>query len=340
MRAYLPAYQLKTPGTLTETLDLLAREPWKLFAGGTDLMVLFAAGQMAPGNFLNIWNLAELREIKESSDHITLGALTTYTRVQENPVLQSEFPMLCQAAFETGGIAIQNRGTLGGNIANASPAADSCPPLLAYEAELELLSARGGRWVPYHEFHTGYRRSVLRPDELIVRIRLPRKSKSGRAGERETTGPLPLSCSPTLPLPRSPAPPVSHSPNPSAWSTIGAYSPRFFRTNGGWMHYFRKVGTRKAQAISKVCFAGLAQVEEGRIADIRIALGSVAPTVIRCPQTESLLKDKKTSLAATAAAREELAKEIAPIDDMRSTVTYRRRVAENLLEEFLKELSR
>lgn len=333
MRAYLPAYELKTTGSLEEALDWLAREPevWELFAGGTDLMVLFAAGNLPPGKFLNIWNLGELKEIGESSDYITLGALTTYTQVQENPILQSEFPMLCQAAFETGGIAIQNRGTLGGNIANASPAADSCPPLLAYEAELELLSARGARWIPYLDFHTGYKKSVMRPDEMIGRIRLPRTtrrqsrdrrgadSESGGVGERESGG---------------------NRPAPARWTPIGAYSHRLFRTAGNWTHYYRKVGTRKAQAISKVCFSAVAQVQGGKISDIRIALGSVAPTVIRCPPTESMLKDQTIGRSTIAAAREVLCQEIAPIDDMRSTAVYRKRVVENLLEEFLRELDR
>src|SRR5207247_2619414 len=125
-------------------------------------------------DYLNIWNLKELRGIEVTSDNLTLGALTTYTDVQSNPVLREEFPMLCQAASETGGLAIQNRGTLGGNIVNASPAADSPPALLAYNAELELTSVNGSRWVAYHEFHTGYKQMLIQPDEILTRIRLSR----------------------------------------------------------------------------------------------------------------------------------------------------------------------
>src|SRR5437588_2299387 len=107
-------------------------------------------------------------------DHVTLGAWPTYTYVQAHPVLREEFPMLCQAGRETGGLAIQNRGTLGGNIVNASPAADSPPALLAYDAELELLSSAGSRKIPYRDFHRGYKQMDLRGDELLARIRLPR----------------------------------------------------------------------------------------------------------------------------------------------------------------------
>ncbi|HKG98962.1 MAG TPA: FAD binding domain-containing protein, partial [Pyrinomonadaceae bacterium] len=151
MRAFIPNYQLTTPASLADTLALLESEPgvWKPFAGGTDLMVLLEAGKLAHHNYVNIWGLSELRGIGTTDTHVTLGALTTYTEVQSNPVLRQEFPMLCQAASETGGLAIQNRGTLGGNIVNASPAADSPPALLAYDAEIELVSARGSRWLPY-----------------------------------------------------------------------------------------------------------------------------------------------------------------------------------------------
>src|SRR5205823_11175476 len=123
---------------------------------------------------VNIWNLKELRGIEVNNDSITLGALMTYTEVQEHPILRKEFPMLCQAAKETGGIAIQTRGTLGGNIVNASPAADSPPALLAYDAELELVSKHGERRIPYFKFHSGYKQMDIRPDELLRTIRLPR----------------------------------------------------------------------------------------------------------------------------------------------------------------------
>src|SRR5882672_8858264 len=179
MRAYVPSYQLTSPTSLDEVLDILALDnsQWKPFAGGTDLMVLLEAGKLPHKNYVNIWNLPELRGIEVSDNHITLGALTTYTEVQANEVLREEFPMLCQAARETGGLAIQNRGTLGGNIVNASPAADSPPALLVYDAELELVSTSDSRWLPYQGFHTGYKSMLIRPDELLTRSRLPRQLK-------------------------------------------------------------------------------------------------------------------------------------------------------------------
>src|SRR5215203_6496481 len=178
MRAFIPNYQLTTPPSLADALALLKREPgvWKPFAGGTDRMVLLEAGKLPHRNYVNIWGLKELRGIEVTDSHITLGALTTYTEVQSHPVLQSEFPMLCQAASETGGLAIQNRGTLGGNIANASPAADSPPALLAYDAEIEIVSTVGSRRLPYQGFHTGYKQMHIAPDELLSRIRLPRNT--------------------------------------------------------------------------------------------------------------------------------------------------------------------
>src|SRR5438874_3001302 len=179
MRAYIPSYRLISPASLGEALDVLARDngAWKPFAGGTDLMVLLEAGKLPHKNYVNIWNLKELRGIEVSDDRVTLGALTTYTEIQNHKTLREEFPMLCQAASETGGLAIQNRGTLGGNVVNASPAADSPPALLAYDGELELVSARDSRWVPYHGFHTGYKQMIIQPDALLARIRMSRRNK-------------------------------------------------------------------------------------------------------------------------------------------------------------------
>src|SRR4030088_2211499 len=156
MRGHVPSYQLTSPANLGETLSVLASEPgvWQPFAGGTDLMVLLEAGKLSHKNYLNIWNLPELSGIEVTGSQVTLGALTTYTEIQDHETLRAEFPMLGQAASETGGLAIQNRGTLGGNVINASPAADSPPALLAYDAELELVSTNGSRMIPYHSFHT------------------------------------------------------------------------------------------------------------------------------------------------------------------------------------------
>lgn len=286
MRSNVPEYELRTPVDLSEALALLQRESgvWKPFAGGTDLMVLLEAGNLPHRKYLNLWPLKELKGIAVEDDCVLLGALTTYTEILRHKTLAAEFPLLGRAASVTGGVATQNRGTLGGNIANASPAADTPPALLVYDAEIEVVSAQGSRWISYSEFHTGYKQMKLQPGELICRLRLPRVARLRQ-------------------------------------------------------HYYRKVGTRKAQAISKVCFAGLAEVEGGTVQDVRIALGSVAPTVLRCVKTEAVVKGRKVDTDVIRKAQAVMAGEISPIDDIRSTKQYRLRVAQNLLGDFLESLA-
>lgn len=179
MRGYLPGYALTVATSLDEALARLASPietpPLRPFAGGTDLMVELNAGTLAAGHYLSIAGIPELHGIEVTPEAVTLGAMTTYREVRESRALQVDFPMLALAARESGAIAIQNRGTLGGNIMNASPAADSPPVLLAYDAEVELRSVRGARWVRYANFHTGYKRTAAAPDELLTRVRLPRR---------------------------------------------------------------------------------------------------------------------------------------------------------------------
>lgn len=176
MRSDPADYELIAPGTLRAVVALLADEPgeWLPIAGGTDLMVLYAAGKLPARKLVSIWDLAELRGIEVLLDEIKIGAGCTYTELREHEVIAQEFPLLASAARWTGGIANQNRGTLGGNIVNASPAADSLPALLVYEAELLLVSVRGERRVPYVGFHTGYKKMKLASDELIRAICLRR----------------------------------------------------------------------------------------------------------------------------------------------------------------------
>jgi CO/xanthine dehydrogenase FAD-binding subunit len=169
-------YQLVAPGKLEDVVSLLAQEPgqWLPIAGGTDVMVQFSAGKLVPRKLVSIWNLPELRNIQILPDEIRIGAGSTYTELREHGVISREFPLLARAASWTGGIANQNRGTLGGNIVNASPAADSLPALLGYEADLILVSIRGERRIPYLGFHTGYKTMGLQPDELVQTICIPR----------------------------------------------------------------------------------------------------------------------------------------------------------------------
>lgn len=271
--------------TLAEALARLAENPALVpIAGGTDIMVLVALRALRDAHFLDLWALGELRGISLDGETVTLGALTTYTDVTEHPVIAARYPLMVDAARLSGAWAIQNRGTLAGNIANASPAADSPPALLVYRARLELTSVRGAHWIDYADFHRGYKQTARAPDELITRIALP-------------------------------APPARSA------------------------HFYRKVGTRRAQAISKVCFAGVAGLRAGVLDDVWIALGSVAPTVLAATRTAAFLRGRPVADVDRAAARALLEAEIAPIDDVRSTARYRRNVAGNLLEQFLDEVS-
>ena len=282
MRGNIPQFDLLAPKTLDEVLSRLQSEPgvWRPFAGGTDLMVVLEAGHLKHTRYLSLWGIPGLSEIQVSDSEVRIGALATYTDVLEHPVLAKEFPNLGAAARETGAIAIQNRGTVGGNIANASPAADTPPSLLIYEASLELLSKSGTRVVPYLEFHTGYKTTVMRADEIIRSVILP-------------------------------------------------------RTTQGLTHYYRKVGTRRAQAISKVCFSGVIQKKGDQILDLRMGLGSVAATPVRAQKTEAFLRGKRLESQLVSGAQAVLAQEITPIDDIRSNREYRLQVAKNLLAEFL-----
>jgi CO/xanthine dehydrogenase FAD-binding subunit len=282
VKACIPAYDIRTPEDLKETVDILERErgKYKIFAGGTDIMPLLQSDKLQDRQFLNIWNLQDLRGIRVADDKIVIGALTTHTEIKDHPVLKKEFPLLCQAASMIGARAIQNRGTIGGNIANSSPAADSCPPLLVYDAKIVLMSANGQRHIDYTRFHTGYKQIVLEPQELIFALELCRPAIQG-------------------------------------------------------YHYFKKIGARKAEAISKVCFAGVIEINEQEITNIRIALGSVAPMPLRCARTEAFLLNNKRSASLIKEAKEILSHEISPIDDIRSSRDYRITIASNLLAEFI-----
>jgi CO/xanthine dehydrogenase FAD-binding subunit len=293
----LEQYEFVTPGSLGEALDDLAKHPAaRPFAGGTDLMVVLEAGHLPPGRYVSLQNCRELLGIDEAAPGggISIGALTTYTEMRNSARLGADYGMLPVAARETGGIATQNRGTIGGNIANASPAADTPPALLVYDAALELMSKAATRRVPYAAFHRGYKKMDLAPGEIIARIHLPSR--------------------------RDPAQDSSLPPSGGSHR---------------WRDYYRKVGTRRAQAISKICFAGAIRMDGDVVSDVRIALGSVAPTPIRATRTESALRGKRLDERTIAAAMKMLTSEIAPIDDIRSTARYRTRVATNLLREFL-----
>ena len=177
MRARPAEYEMAAPGTLSAVLSLLAQEPgeWLPIAGGTDVMVQYSAGRLPARKLVSIWNLPELRRIETIRGKVWIGAGCTYADLCDHDIVCREFSLLASAARWTGGIANQNRGTIGGNIVNASPAGDSLPALIVYDADLILVSAKGRRSVSYSDFHTGYRKTRLAPDELVESICLDRR---------------------------------------------------------------------------------------------------------------------------------------------------------------------
>jgi CO/xanthine dehydrogenase FAD-binding subunit len=268
--------ELLEPRSLGDAVKMLRDEgPLVPLAGCTDLYVALNFGTLRPMRFLNLWNLDALRGIETRGTTLRIGALTTYTELMKSGPVRRRLPMLAAAAREIGGVQIQNRGTIGGNVANASPAGDTLPVLLAADAVVVLRSAAGTRRVAMTSFYTGYRQSVARPDELIVGFEIP--AVRGR-------------------------------------------------------QWFRKVGTRAAQAIAKIVVAGVWDTARAD-ARPRLAMGSVAPTPLRLSQTERALAGGESLAGAQAA----LQREIAPIDDVRSTAEYRRQVAANLLGQFCAE---
>jgi xanthine dehydrogenase small subunit len=267
MRTPVSEIDLRRAKTQTEALEIMREEARTPIAGATDLYVALNFGTLVPRKFVDIWGVKDLRGISSRGDTLVVRALTTYADIMKSMDVARRLPILAQASRLVGGPQIQNRGTIGGNIANASPAGDTLPVFAAADAIVVLRSVDGERRVPFNEFYTGYRATVMQPDELIVAIEVP---------------------------------PVDGK------------------------QWFRKVGTRQAQAISKIVIAGL------RGTTTRIAYGSVAPTVVRPRETEKILTDGGSIDDAAAT----LAREITPIDDLRSTADYRRQVSVNLLRRF------
>ncbi len=286
MRGDAQAHELIAPGNLAAVLQLVASAPgeWTPIAGGTELMVAFAAGKLGARKLVSLWGVPELRFIETKDKSIVIGAGSTFLDLRAHAALAAQLPLLAKAASSIGSVANQGRATLGGNLVNGSPAADSSPALLAYDAEVEMVSLRGKRRLAYAEFHTGYKRNVMAKDELLYAVHVPL---------------------------------------------------RFARHR----QYLRKVGTRRAMAISKLALAATALLEGGVVREIRVAAASLAAFPTRLSQVEAVLLGNKVSKEVIREARRALLSEAQPIDDIRSTAEYRRRVAANLLEEFLRELS-
>ena len=257
------------PKDLEDAVQLYRTTPGcRPLAGGTDLMVMLHARTVRPEPqaVLDLWSLAELKGVRRVKDMVEIGAAESYTGMIASREVQEHLPALAAAARTIGAAQIQNRGTLGGNLANASPAGDTLPVLLAYDAVV----VTDRRAIPIDRFFTGYRKTALESDELITAVRFP----------------------------------------------IGRQVA------------FRKVGTRAAQAISKVVLAV-------SLTPARIAIGSVAELPIRALRAETALARGDTAAAVAAVAAD-----IRPIDDVRSTAAYRRAVTQNVLRELLDALTR
>jgi xanthine dehydrogenase small subunit len=266
VKTALTQLQLLRPRKLSDALKMMRENECVPIAGCTDVYVEFQFGLRKDELYIDLSMLDELRGIRAHHNLLDIGALTTYREIQESRDIDQRLPILAAAAREIGGIQIQNRGTIGGNIGNGSPAGDTLPVLAVADATVVLRSASEERRVPFNEFYTGYRQSVRRPDELIVAVEIP-------------------------------------------------------RVEG--VQWFRKVGTRAAQAISKIVVAAV------RAEFPRLAMGSVAPTVLRLRRTEEALRTGDVKQA-----QHMLETEISPIDDIRSNAAYRRKVAANLLAQF------
>jgi len=285
MKSALSTLELLRPRTLDEALKhMITFERPTPLAGGTDLFVYLNAGTQPHGRYLDLSRLAELRQVLVAKSSITIGGGVTFREIREHAEIRRRFPSLAAAAAEVGAWQIQNRATIAGNIANASPAGDSLPVLLAHDATVHVRSVRRAREVAMADLYVGYRKLAIEPDELVTAVTL-------------------------------------------------ASPPR--RSRG----FFRKVGTRRAQSISKVVFAGvLAAKPGGEVTHVRLAFGSMAATPARAKGAEQALLGKRLTAGTVAAARAALEGDFTPIDDVRSEADYRRTVAGNVLEQFLRPL--
>jgi|JI10StandDraft_1071094.scaffolds.fasta_scaffold183466_3 CO/xanthine dehydrogenase FAD-binding subunit len=270
------------PQTLAEAQAALANGAVKV-AGATDLMVVDHATGREHASVLDVLGIRELQGIQLDEGGLNIGAACTFTQIRQSPLVAENARLLAAAAATIGAAQIQNRATLGGNIANASPAGDSLPALLALGALIVISSPTNRRTVPYNAFHTGYRKTVLGPDELIERVLIP-------------------------------------LPSPS-------------------VQVFRKVGSRAAQAISKVVVGFASDLPAPHtLKNVRLAMGSVAEVPIRLHAVEALIEDEPLTSDLAERAGELVRSSLSPIDDVRSTADYRRHVAGQVVRRLLLDL--
>jgi CO/xanthine dehydrogenase FAD-binding subunit len=293
--ADLPRYRFVRAGSVAEVCAILAEleglgeqgEPAPvLLAGGTDFMPEVSQSGVRPGPLpwvIDVSRLDELRPIDWDGRRLRIGAGATYREIQRHSAVRERAPLLCRMAADVGGPTIQARGTLGGNLATASPAADGVCAIAAYDATVEVRSLRGSRRIPIAELQTGYKRSRRAADEVIVAVEL------------------------TPPAPGSP-----------------------------WI--WRKVGARRAQAISKVALAAVAERSADGLTRFGAALASVAPVTALLPTLRQLVLGTPLSALGAHAVDAAVEADIQPIDDLRSTRAYRLHVAKAIVRVFLREL--
>jgi carbon-monoxide dehydrogenase medium subunit len=278
-------FTFESPQTMDEACQLLAETGGKLIAGGTDVIPQLRDGRFQTDRLIDLSRLDQLSYVEQHNDTITVGALTNYTTMKNSPLLQTEAPLLVEAAGLVGGVQTQNRGTLAGNIGNASPAGDTHPPLLTLNAEVTLVSTGRERTILLADLLQGPGQTAIRSSEMIRQI-------------------------------------------------------RFARLPAGTKSTFMRLGNRRGMVISVVSAALVLRLGQGdRVQDVRIALGAVAPTAIRCPKAELLLQGQQLTDPLIEAAAQSVAQECSPIDDVRGTADYRRHSVMVLVRRGLQRLA-
>ncbi len=266
------------PQSLAELMVALDETGGSILAGGTDVIPRMRSNLFSASTLVDVSKIGELSFIEERAGEIVIGALTTHAELMNSEVLRSANPALVDAAASVGCNQTRQRGTLGGNLANASPAADTVPPLLVFDAQVRLVSSDSERTLPLIDFFVGPGKTRLGPAEVIHTVSFP-------------------------------------------------------RLTGAWGAAFQKIGKRSGMAIAVVSAAAAVVLDEtGKVSDARLALGSVAPTVVRSPKAESILQGQQPTPKLIKAAAQASAGDISPISDVRSTAEYRRHAATVLAE--------